>query len=220
VTVVSRDRSATPAAGLYNICYINAFQVQPDEVSWWKTNHDDLLLKENGQYVVDGDWNEILLDTSTQAKRDALAGIMGGWIGSCASKGFKAVEADNLDSWTRSQGLLTQADAEAMATSLAKRAHADGLALGQKNTVELAANHAAIGFDFAIAEECADYESSPGTLECQGYVDAYGEHVIVIEYDDSYFAKACSGYGTQLSIVERDRDVTAPGSSSYRYQSC
>lgn len=27
VTVVSRDREAAPAAGLYTICYVNAFQV-------------------------------------------------------------------------------------------------------------------------------------------------------------------------------------------------
>ena len=45
VQVVSRDRTAAPAAGLYNICYINAFQVQPDEVTWWQQNHDDLLLQ-------------------------------------------------------------------------------------------------------------------------------------------------------------------------------
>ena len=37
VTVV-RDRTAAIAAGLYNICYINAFQTQPDkaDTDWWK----------------------------------------------------------------------------------------------------------------------------------------------------------------------------------------
>lgn len=41
VTVISRDREADPVAGLYDICYVNAFQVQPAEATWWKQNHDD-----------------------------------------------------------------------------------------------------------------------------------------------------------------------------------
>ena len=39
VTAVSRDRSAKPATGLYNICYVNAFQAQPDALSWWQKNN-------------------------------------------------------------------------------------------------------------------------------------------------------------------------------------
>ena len=32
VTIVSRDRKAAPGrAALYNICYVNGFQIQPDE---------------------------------------------------------------------------------------------------------------------------------------------------------------------------------------------
>ena len=29
--IVSRDHTADPASGIYNICYINAFQTQPGE---------------------------------------------------------------------------------------------------------------------------------------------------------------------------------------------
>jgi hypothetical protein len=221
VSVVSRDREAAPAAGVYNICYINAFQAQPGELSGWKSNHDDLLLKRNGSYVVDGGWNEVLLDISTSAKRDALTAIVGGWMDGCRSKGFKAVEFDNLDSWGRSQGTLTQANAVAYATQLAGAAHTRGLAAAQKNTVEIAKiGKSQIGFDFAIAEECADYEISNGVLECQGYVDAYQANVIVVEYSDSTFQKACGKFGSTLSIVRRDRNVTAPGSSSYVFKSC
>ena len=71
-----------------------------------------------------------------------------------------------------------------------------------------------MGFDFAIAEECANYD------ECDGYTSAYGNHVIVVEYDAAHFRKACQGYGASLSIVRRDRDVSAPGSSTYVYRSC
>ena len=33
VTIVSRDRNERRRAGLYNICYVNGFQIQPDEES-------------------------------------------------------------------------------------------------------------------------------------------------------------------------------------------
>ena len=221
VRVVSRDHGSTAAAGLYNICYVNGFQAQPDELSTWKRDHDDLLLKRNGSYVVDGDWNEVLLDTSTAAKRDGLVAVVGAWIDSCAAKGFRAVEVDNLDSWTRSNGLLTQAHAVAYATALATRAHAKGLAIAQKNAVEIAdIGHNQIKFDFAVAEECANYEMSAGVPECQGYVAAYGTKVLVIEYDNTHFQQACQRYGETLSIIQRDVDVTAPGSKSYVYHSC
>jgi hypothetical protein len=216
VSVVSRDRTASPAAGLYNICYINAFQAQPDDSSWWKTNHPELLLHDaKGNLVIDEDWDEILLDFSTAAKRAALTTIVGGWIDGCAGKGFKAVEPDNLDSWTRSKGLLTQSQAVAYATSLTSYAHGKGLAVGQKNTADLStANARAIGFDFAVAEECADFN------ECQNYTATYGNKVIVIEYTKSQFTKACTTYGSTLSIVLRDVDVTAPGSGTYVFKTC
>lgn len=221
VGVVSRDKSAAPAAGAYNICYLNGFQAQPDEVGGWKRDHDDLLLKSGGSYVVDGDWNEVLFDISTAAKREALAAIVGRWMAGCATKGYQAVEIDNLDSWTRSRGALNQAAAVAYAKLLAAAAHAKGLAIAQKNTVEIAGvGKREIGFDFAIAESCADYEMSAGVPECQGFVDVYGSNVLVIEYDSSHFQRACTRYGDALSIVLRDRDVTAPGSGSYVFKPC
>ncbi|WBC21221.1 endo alpha-1,4 polygalactosaminidase [Solwaraspora sp. WMMA2080] len=104
VTVVSRDREADPAAGLYTICYVNAFQVQPHEVTWWQRNHDDLLLRDaDSEYVVDGDWNEILLDISTAAKRTAIADIVNTWIDGCAANGFQAVDPG----YSRGRDLVT-----------------------------------------------------------------------------------------------------------------
>ena len=215
VTVVSRDRTVTPATGLYNICYVNAFQTQPDEIAWWQANHDDLLLKRsNGAYVVDGAWGEILLDVSTSAKRTAIASIVNGWIDGCASDGFQAVEPDNLDSWTRSDGLLTQAHAEAFASLLTAHGHAVNLAVAQKNTTDIAPAGREIGFDFAIAEECGRYR------ECDVFTAEYGSNVIVIEYRRKDFRTACTTWGTALTIVHRDVNVTAPGSRTYVYDAC
>lgn len=207
VRIVSRDRTATPAPGLYNICYVNAFQAQPgDEESW----PADLLLRDaNGEAVVDGDWDEALLDIGTAAKRKRIAARVNEWIDGCADKGFDAVEPDNYDSYTRSDDLLTADDATAFITLLSRHAHARGLAIGQKNTVELAGLRKRAGLDFAVAEECGEYD------ECGEYAEAFDDRVVVIEYTDTGLRKARAGFGDRLSIVRRDVDVTTPGSAEY-----
>lgn len=211
VTVVSRDHGATPAAGLYNICYVNAFQAQPGAESEW----GDLLLRDSaGGIVYDEDWGEALLDTRTADKRTRIAAKVGTWISECATKGFRAIEPDNYDSYTRSNGLLTAAQAQAYIKLLSARAHGLGLAIAQKNTVELAGNRVANGLDFAVAEECGYWD------ECGDYVDAFGNNVIVIEYTSRGLSKACGGWGGTLSIVRRDVDVSTPGTSGYVYKTC
>jgi hypothetical protein len=215
VRIVSRDSSASPAPGLYNICYINAFQAQPDATGWWQSNHPDLLLKTaSGAPVIDQNWNEQLLDVSTDAKRAELAQVEGGWIAGCAAKGFQAVEADNLDSYSRSQGTLTADEDVAMATQLARLAHAKGLAIAQKNTAEFLPRAHQIGFDFAVSEQCGKYG------ECGGYASTYADHVVDVEYDNAGFAAACRDFGGKIAIVQRDMDVSPAGGSSYVYKTC
>ncbi|GGN63100.1 hypothetical protein GCM10011579_031000 [Streptomyces albiflavescens] len=207
VRIVSRDRTASPAPGLYNICYVNAFQAQPDERKQWPA---DLLLRDTqGRVVVDRDWGEALLDIGAPAKRKRVAEQVNRWIDGCADKGFDAVEADNYDSYTRSRHLLTADDATAFITLLSSHAHARHLAIGQKNTVELAGLRARTGLDFAVAEECGEYD------ECGTYAKAFHDRVVVVEYTDSGLRKARSGFGGRLSIVRRDVTVSTPGSADY-----
>lgn len=218
VRIVDRDRLARPVPGLYNICYINAFQAQPGEQRWWRAHHRDLLLFRHGHAVIDRQWNEQLLDTSTPAKRRALTRILGRWIAGCARAGFQAIEPDNLDSWARSAGALSMYDNLALAASLIARAHALGLAIAQKNASEFAAAGRRLGFDFAVAEECQPYG------ECGAYISAYGREVIEIEYPDNgglaAFTAACRARGNRISIVYRDRDVTPAGRPGYIEQRC
>lgn len=214
VQVVSRDRADPPAAGLYNICYVNGFQTQPQEESWWLTQHPDLVLRDsNGAPVVDPDWGEDLLDTSSADKRTALAAIVGGWIAQCKTDGFDAVEIDNLDSYGRSGALLSQANNVAFMALLSAVAHANGLAVGQKNSVELLGNAGEMGTDFAVAEECNRYS------ECDAYQAVYGNRVFVIEYRSQDFQAGCTNH-PELSIVLRDLDVSTPASSTYVYDGC
>lgn len=219
VRVVDRDRTVAPAKGRYGVCYVNAFQTQTAEAKWWQSRHDDLLLRDaRGGYVVDGAWNEMLLDTSTAAKRAALAEVVGGWIDGCAKRGYRAVEPDNLDSYARSQKRLTFADNQAFARLLIARAHAAGLAIAQKNTAELGAAGPRLGFDFAIAEECQVYD------ECSAYTKPYKNRVFEVEYADgggrANFERACRLRGARVSVTYRDRDVVRRGAKGYVYDAC
>ncbi|MFD7919403.1 endo alpha-1,4 polygalactosaminidase [Streptomyces sp. NPDC059740] len=212
VDVVSRDHSDSPAAGKYNICYVNAFQAQPDAEGDWDS---DLLLRDaNGDVVYDEGWGEALLDVRTAAKQKRVAAKIDTLIDECASKGFNAVEPDNYDSYTRSDKLLNKSEAQAYIKLLSAHAHDKGLAIAQKNTSQLAGNRVANGLDFAIAEECGRYD------ECGQYTAAFDDHVIVIEYNASGLSKACSQWGDKLSIVRRDVDVSPAGSSGYVRQTC
>lgn len=215
VGAVSRDRTAKPAEGLYNICYVNAFQAQPDATDWWQENHPDLLLADDdGSPVMDQDWDEALFDISTPAKRERLAAIVGDWIDDCATAGYQAVEADNLDSHERSEGRLTLEHDLAFAELIVARAHEAGLAIGQKNASELAQRGRAIGFDFAVAEECGQYD------ECGPYATAFDNRVLVIEYEPKGLARACERWGRTLSVVLRDTDVRPAGETGYVRATC
>lgn len=227
VSVVARDWFlGQPLPGGYSICYVNAFQTQddeegvdrPDERSNWP---EELVLTELGD---DPNWGgEYLVDISIPERRAAALDHLVPMIDTCASKGFDAVEFDNLDSWTRfddtdleAQVPFGQDEAVAFAEMLADHTHSLGLAVGQKNTPQLgaAASLGVVGFDFAIAEECGYYD------ECAAYTDVFGDDVLVIEYTDEGFDRACAAVGAEVSVVRRDVDVTAPSSDTYVYDSC
>lgn len=213
VNVVSRDRTASPAPGIYSICYLNGFQVQPGERQSWD---DDLILHDkNGKVVIDEDWDEELLDVSTADKRSRIADVLGGWIDGCAGQGFDALEIDNLDSYSRAPtGLLSADDAVAFMKLLSARAHGKGLAIAQKNSTDLLARRAEMGTDFAVAEQCSEYD------ECQDYVSAYGAAVLMIEYRKDKFEKGCSEFGATHAIVLRDPELVPSGQSGYVYEGC
>lgn len=220
VAIVARDVTAEPAPDRYNVCYVNAFQTQPGSLDSWTAEHPELLLRDDdGGLVVDPDWpDEVLLDTSTAANRSALAEIVGRHLDRCARAGFDAVEPDNLDSWTRSGGLLDDGDNLAFAALLADAAHDLGLAIAQKNGGETgAAGRDTAHFDFAIVEECQVF------AECDGYTEVYGAAVIEIEYTDNgraAFAAACAARGTRISVLLRDRDVVPAEADGYVSEWC
>lgn len=220
VTIVERDSTAHPAAGTYSICYVNGFQTQPDETDVWLSDHPDAVLRDDdGEPVSDPGWpDEVLLDTTTAAKRAEVVGVLRRDVARCADRGFDAVEYDNLDSWTRSGKRLTRADNLALASALVRLGHEHGLAVGQKNTPQLGTSgRTATGFDFVVAEECVQYQ------ECGAYTAAYGDRVLDVEYADTLdrsWSSVCAMRDRPPMTILRDRDLVTPDDDAYVFEHC
>ncbi|MET4053068.1 hypothetical protein ABID81_002440 [Frigoribacterium sp. PvP054] len=217
-TVVARDSTDDPAEGVYGICYVNGFQTQPG-VEW----PTDLLVRTaDGEPLVDPGWpDEHLFDLSTEAVRQAVAERQASTIDGCADSGYRAVEFDNLDSWTRSDGAFGEDDAVAYATLLVARAHAAGLATAQKNTADLGTRgRDEVGYDFAVTEECDRYD------ECAAYTDVYGGLVFDVEYTDDLrgaVATVCArvdALDPAPSTIVRDRDLVPATDPAHVYTAC
>jgi hypothetical protein len=226
VELVVRDWfEGEPLESGYSICYVNAFQTQPDdedverpdERSNWPGH---LVLTELGD---DPHWEgEYLVDLATaDARRDAAAWVEP-MLRTCADKGFAAVEFDNLDSWTRFDGTTNNGvvpfgpdESAAYAALLVEAAHSHGLAAAQKNALELASlTDVDPAFDFLIVERCGEFD------ECDDAARLFGHAVLAVEYEPEAFAAACAAIGEQSSVVLRDVDVSRPGSATYRYEAC
>lgn len=219
--VVVRDATEAPLAGAYSVCYVNGFQTQPGESGDWLA-HPELLLRDaSGEPVVDPAWpDEFVLDPSSAEQRAGILDRLGPVVRGCADAGFDAVEIDNLDTWTRFDG-VDEAGARELASAYVELAHDAGIAIAQKNAAELAGTaREDLGFDFAIAEECAAYD------ECGAYTSAYGEHVLQIEYGDALddagltFADACALDDRAPLTILRDRELVAPGVPGHRFERC
>lgn len=216
---VVRDSTDPPAVEMYSICYVNGFQTQPaDSADWFADRRGLLLASSDRQPLIDPNWpDEYILDTSSGDNRAAILAAIAPTIELCAQSGFDAIEIDNLDSFSRSGGALSIADAIALATSYADLAHSLGLAIAQKNTSEMTGDSVAqIGFDFAIAEECVEFD------ECAAYTSVYGDAVIDIEYADaeSSFDTSCSDPEAPVSTILRDRELSTPDEPSYVFDRC
>jgi hypothetical protein len=87
-----------------------------------------------------------------------FAGIMEKRFSMCAHKGFDAVEPDNIAGWENKTGFpLTRRDQLRYNRWVARQVHHDGMSVALKNdprqAKELVGN-----FDFAVVEECFQYD--------------------------------------------------------------
>ncbi|MBC7878162.1 MAG: endo alpha-1,4 polygalactosaminidase [Anaerolineales bacterium] len=111
---------------------------------------------------------------------DKLAPIMRARLDLCKSKGFDAVEPDNMEIYTNNTGFpLTYEDQLKFALWLADEAHQRGLAIGQKNASDQVLDLVGI-YDFAITEDYFFYNEAESMLP---YIEA-GKPVLAAEYTD------------------------------------
>jgi hypothetical protein len=220
VKIVARDSTSEPAEGVYSICYVNGFQSQPGDDERWSVDNPDLVLRDDeGDAIVDPNWpDEFILDTSSAEKRNRIDRMIGASIDLCADKGFDAVEIDNLDTYSRSDGRITVDDNLALAALFADRAHTLALAIGQKNSAELGERgRMEAHFDFAVTEECVRFD------ECADYAAVYGDGVIDIEYTDDLsapFPEICASADRPATTILRDRNLVAKGHADYEFDHC
>lgn len=200
------DAEAEP--GLYNICYVNAFQAQPSGSSDDLTRADllenwptDALLG-----VRDEGWDEEVIDIRSDYSRQVAFNHVTQMIDTCAAKGFDAVEFDNLDTYFRFGQFLTADQAITYARMLNDYSHEQGLATAQKNSAELitAGLHGAADFDFALVEQCSHFN------ECSVFADAYDGRVLAVEYKRQAFYDGCSNPLSDFPFVLVDDPSESP----------
>ncbi len=123
----------------------------------------------------------------------------------CRRKGFDAVEPDNLAGWENRTGFpITRADQLRFNRWVARRVHADGMAVALKNDGPQAS--LLVGnFDFAIVEECFDYH------ECGSYRTfiEHGKAVFEAEYELDPDAYCGAAKALDFSAIRKSYDLFA-----------
>ena len=139
---------------------------------------------------------------------DLLKPIMTARLRLCRSRGFDAVEPDNIDGYANDTGFpITDDDQLRYNRWLASEAHALGLSIGLKNDPEQVGDLIS-EFDWALTEDCFD----------QGWCDALspfldaGKAVFVAEYSDTGvdFDRACAELSQAgYSLLMKDRELSS-----------
>jgi len=150
---------------------------------------------------IDGWPGQKWVDIRSQVVRN----IMANRIAQAAAKLCDGVEMDDVDSYQNDPGFpVTAQDQLDFNTFLAQTAHANGLGIGLKNDIDQVADLAP-SFDFAINEQCYEYN------ECSG-LNAFitqGKAVFGVEYNLAT-SKFCTKANTaQFSWLKKDLDLDA-----------
>jgi hypothetical protein len=194
------DTSAATVADLHQrgrhvVCYLDAGTYEPGRPD--AGSFPDAVLG-NG---VEGWPGERWLDIR---RLDVLQPIIEARLDLCRSKGFDAVEPDNVDAYANSSGFPLSADDQlAFNRFIAAAAHARGLSVALKNDLDQAAALQP-DFDWALDEQCYEYQ------ECralQPFAQA-GKAVFIAEYalDPSAFCSQAraAGYSAMRKHLELD----------------
>ena len=140
--------SSIHALGSVAICYIDVGTYEPGRTD------DNLIPAADQGSGVQGWAGEKWLNI---ADINGLTPVVKDRMNLCKSKGFDAIEPDNIDGYTNSTGFpLTAANQLAYNEFLASTAHSLGLSIGLKNDVDQTSQLQPY-FDWALDEECNKY---------------------------------------------------------------
>jgi endo-alpha-1,4-polygalactosaminidase (GH114 family) len=184
------------------ICYFSAGSYEdwrPDAGSFPEAAIGDPLPEWPGEW-----W----LDVRSPEVRDILRAR----LDLAVQKGCTGVEPDNVDGYANQTGFdLDAADQSEFNRFLADEAHARGLSVGLKNTLDLVVELEP-SFDWALNEECVAYDEC---ASIQPFIAA-GKAVFHVEYVDDpseaedKLAEACGAPGTSgFSTLVKTWDLDA-----------
>ncbi len=162
------DVRALKDRGVVLVCYFSAGSYEE-----WRPDVDDFPSSVLGN-PLDGWPGERWLDHRDPAVR----AIMSARLDLAVARGCDAVEPDNVDGWANDPGFpLTRDDQLDYLRWLSEQAHARGLSVGLKNTLDLLPEVIS-RFDWALNEECLQFD------ECDAYAPALaaGLAVFHVEY--------------------------------------
>lgn len=183
------------------ICYMSAG-------SWenWRPDKNEFPAIVKGR-PLDGWPGERYLDIRNL---DVLGPIMRARLDLCKSKGFDAIDPDNVDSFeigNRTGFPVTKSDAIKYLRFLAAEAHKRGLAIGLKNATEIAPQLLPV-MDFAVTEDCF---AQGWCAVSKNFIDA-DKPVFEIEYTDNHisfpaFCAQASRLGQSPLLKRRNLDT-------------
>jgi hypothetical protein len=159
------------ASGRRAVCYLSAGTFEG-----WRPDaallRDDLRGRALDEPFGDERWLDI-------RQLSMLRPVMEARLDLCRSKGFDAVEPDNVDGYANDTGFpLTAEDQLTYNRFLADASHARGLSVALKNDLGQV-DELVEWFDFAVNEECATYDE----CELLGPFAEAGKAVFHVEYD-------------------------------------
>lgn len=141
---------------------------------------------------------------------DVLVPIMAARFAKCAEKGFDAIEPDNMGAYDNDTGFGMDGEVLiAYMRGLIAEAHDLGLAMGQKNAIEMVPALAGV-MDFMISEQCFQYRE----CEALGHYIALGKAVFNAEYIESGtdFDAACArSRALGIATILKTRDLNKNG---------
>jgi hypothetical protein len=187
------------AAGIKVICYIS--------VGSWEDFRPDA--KDFPAAVIGSDYDGWPGEKYVDIRSAALRQVMSARFDTCKSKGFDAIEPDNMDVFELggdSGFRLTEADGIAYAKWLADEAHKRGMGIGQKNASSITADIVA-SYDWALTESC--YSDGNWCGDVRPYVTA-DKPVFMCEYEAASFNAACNAWKPKsYSLILKGLDLDA-----------